>query len=94
MSESRKIQIIIGSTRPKRIGKQIVEWILTVISNTQGIEFEIVDIASFNLPLLDEPEYAALGNYVHDHTKAWSKCIASADGYIFVTPQYNWGYPA
>jgi len=32
--------------------------------------------------------------YTHAHTKAWSAEIASHDAFIFVCPQYNWGYPA
>jgi NAD(P)H-dependent FMN reductase len=30
-----------------------------------------------------------LGQYTHEHTKAWSKKIASCDAYVFVTPEYN-----
>ncbi|KEF62594.1 uncharacterized protein A1O9_00567 [Exophiala aquamarina CBS 119918] len=32
--------------------------------------------------------------YAHEHAKAWSRCINSFDGFVFVTPQYHWGYPA
>ena len=37
---------------------------------------------------------AALGQYEHEHTRAWSRTVSSFDGFIFVFPQYNWGYPA
>ncbi len=37
---------------------------------------------------------AALGQYEHDHTRAWSRTVDSYQGFIFVFPQYNWGYPA
>ena len=30
-----------------------------------------------------------MGQYTHDHTKRWSEKIASFDGYVFVTPEYN-----
>ena len=88
-----KIEVIIGSTRPKRIGRQIAEWVLSVIPATDGLEVELVDLANFPLPN-DEPGVPAHHEYVHEHTKAWSKEIAGGDGYVFVTPQYNWGYPA
>jgi NAD(P)H-dependent FMN reductase len=31
------------------------------------------------------------GQYVHPHTRTWSAKIASFDGYVFVTPEYNHG---
>lgn len=31
--------------------------------------------------------------YEHEHTRAWSRTIAGYDGFVFVFPQYNWGYP-
>jgi NAD(P)H-dependent FMN reductase len=46
------------------------------------------------LPMSDEPSIPANGVYANEHTHAWSRKIAAADGFIFVTPQYNWGYPA
>jgi NAD(P)H-dependent FMN reductase len=42
----------------------------------------------------DEPGIPAGGHYAFPHTKAWSAKVAEADGFVFVTPQYNWGYPA
>ena len=54
-------------------------------------EFEFVDIADFKLPLLDEPVPPSMGQYTHEHTKTWAKKIASFDGYVFVTPEYNHG---
>ncbi len=34
------------------------------------------------------------GQYSHDHTRVWSAKIASFDGYVFVTPEYNRGTSA
>jgi NAD(P)H-dependent FMN reductase len=42
----------------------------------------------------DEPEVPASGVYVFEHTRAWSRKVAAAGAFVFVTPQYNWGYPA
>jgi NAD(P)H-dependent FMN reductase len=58
------------------------------------LHYELVDLALVNLPLLDEPLTAALRQYEHGHTRAWSRTISSYDGFAFVFPQYNWGYPA
>lgn len=87
-----KIQVIVGSTRPVRIGRQVAEWALGVMA-AENFECELVDLHDWHLPN-DEPSIPATGQYVHEHTKAWSKKIGEAAGYVFVTPQYNWGYPA
>jgi NAD(P)H-dependent FMN reductase len=52
--------------------------------------FELVDLADYDLPHLDEPAPAAMGpSYTQPHTRTWAQKIASFDGYIFVTPEYN-----
>jgi NAD(P)H-dependent FMN reductase len=88
-----KIQIILGSTRPGRNGAQIAEWAHTIARQRKDIEVELVDIATFKLPLLDEPLPARMGQYAHEHTKRWAQKISEADGYIFVTPEYNHNVP-
>ncbi len=89
-----RIYVIIGSTRPIRIGRQIAEWVVRNIPLSTVFDSELLDLKDWPLPISDEPSIPATGIYAHEHTRAWSRKIAAADGYIFVTPQYNWGYPA
>jgi NAD(P)H-dependent FMN reductase len=84
-----RIAIIIGSTRPGRKGESVAKWAWEIAQKRSDAEFELVDIKDFNLPLLDEPRSPIMGHYTHDHTKRWSEKIASFDGYVFVTPEYN-----
>ena len=86
-----KIAIIIGSTRPGRNGEVVAKWVYEIAQKRSDAEFELVGIKDFNLPLLDEPVPAAMGNYSKPPTKAWSAKIDSFDGYIFVTPEDNHG---
>src|SRR5437879_10467400 len=86
-----KIAIIIGSTRPGRNGEAVAKWVHEIAQKRSDAEFELVDIKDFDLPLLDEPVPAAMGNYSKPHTKAWGAKIDSFDGYVFVTPEYNHG---
>jgi len=88
-----KIAIILGSTRPGRIGESVAKWVLEVASKRSDAEFELVDIADYNLPLLDEPAPPSLGHYTKDHTKRWAAKIDSFDAFVFVTPEYNHGIP-
>jgi NAD(P)H-dependent FMN reductase len=88
-----KLAIIIGSTRPNRVGESVGKWVHQVAQqrDTGDAEFELVDIKAFNLPLLDEPIPPSQGKYSKEHTKKWAAKIASFDGYVFVTPEYNHG---
>lgn len=88
-----KIGIILGTTRPGRHADAVAKWVLDHASKRTNAEFHIVDIADFHLPLLDEPMPPSMGQYSKDHTKAWAAKIASFDGFIFVTPEYNHGIP-
>lgn len=91
---SLRIGIIVGSTRPGRTGKDVAEWYHAKVTETPDVEYEIVDLAEFGLPLLDEAMPAAMGQYQNEHTKAWAEKIASFDGYVWVTPEYNHSAPA
>lgn len=85
-----KIQIITGSTRPGRLNDQVADWIYDIACQRPELDVEIVDIADYNLGNLDEP-MPSLGQYVQEHTKKWSAKVSEADGYIFVSPEYNHG---
>jgi NAD(P)H-dependent FMN reductase len=89
-----QIALIIGSTRPARICPGIARWSQQALSEESPLRYDIIDLAEVNLPFLDEPLKPALGDYKHEHTKAWSKLISGYRGFVFVFPQYNWGYPA
>lgn len=84
---------ILGSTRARRICPQIAQWVAQVGQETVPAAFELVDLKDWHLPMDDEPEIPARGEYVFEHTRVWSRKISAADGFVFVTPQYNWGYP-
>jgi NAD(P)H-dependent FMN reductase len=85
-----KIAVVTGSTRPGRNNRQVAEWVLTRAQQQKPeVEFELVDIADFNLPLLNEPMPAAYQSYSHEATKEFSARIDEFDGFVFVTPEYN-----
>lgn len=88
---SLKIGIIVGSTRPGRNATAVAKWVLDHARQRKDAEFELVDIQDFNLPLLDEPIPPSLGQYSKPHTLVWARKIASLDGFVFVTPEYNHG---
>lgn len=87
------IQVILGSTRPNRAGEKVAQWVVTTAQARGDATFELVDIADYHLPLLDEPITPMMNQYTKDHTKKWSEKISQADGFIFVTAEYNRSVP-
>ena len=74
-----KVAIIIGSTRPGRKAEVVARWVYDIANKRSDAAFEIVDIKDFNLPLLDEPVPAAMGQCSQPHTKAWAAKIEQFD---------------
>ncbi len=88
--EVTRIAILVGSTRPGRYGETVAKWVYQRAESRDDATFQVVDIAAQGLPFLDEPTPAALdSDYSRPHTRRWSEIIASFDGYVFVTPEYN-----
>ena len=84
-----RIAIILGSTRPGRNGEAVAHWVHGLTQSRSDAEYELVDLAEFNLPLLDEPVPPSQGKYSKPHTLAWAAKIKPFDGFVFVTPEYN-----
>jgi NAD(P)H-dependent FMN reductase len=84
-----KIAIITGSTRPGRKSEAVARWVYDIAAKRSDASFEVVDIAAFELPLLDEPVPPMMNQYSKPHTKAWAAKIATFDAFVFVTPEYN-----
>jgi NAD(P)H-dependent FMN reductase len=94
MIHSFKVLVIIGSVRVTRIGDQIAAWVAGIGRTQVEANFEVIDLRDWPLPMEGEPGIPAIINYTSKHTQSWSEKIAEADAFVFVSPQYNWGYPA
>ncbi|MBB2946452.1 NAD(P)H-dependent FMN reductase [Actinoplanes lutulentus] len=86
-----KIAVVLGSTRPGRKGAVVADWVLAQSAGRTAARYELLDLADYPLPHLDEPVGAKVGPdlYSKDHTKAWAGKVAEYDGFVFVTPEYN-----
>src|SRR4029077_18570391 len=67
----------------------VARWVYEIANKRTDASFEVVDIADFKLPLLDEPMPPMMGQPTHPHSKAWAAKIAGIDAFVFVTPEYN-----
>jgi NAD(P)H-dependent FMN reductase len=88
------LQIIVGSTRPGRIGSSVAEWFHGLAVKHDAFAPRLIELADTGLPLYDEPHPPRLGRYVHEHTRRWSETVTAADAFVFVVPEYNHGYNA
>jgi NAD(P)H-dependent FMN reductase len=89
-----KLQIVIASTRPGRVGLPVANWFDARARAHGGFEVELIDLLELGLPFMDEPNHPRLKQYTKAHTKAWSARVEAADAFVFVTPEYNYGVPA
>ena len=96
----KKVALIIASTRGIRVGPNVVDFVhkaLLTSPATPKPELSIIDVAKFNLPVLNERIMPAMvpmyGQFEHEHSKAWSAAMAPFDAYIWVSPEYNFGVP-
>jgi NAD(P)H-dependent FMN reductase len=88
------LQVIIGSTRPGRVGSAVADWIIDRARARGDFEVEVTDLAVLNLPIFDEPNHPRLRQYVNQHTKDWSEIVERSDAFVFVIPEYNYGFNA
>lgn len=88
------LQVIVASTRPRRVGRMVANYIVGRLGVHGGFDIEVVDLAEVALPLLDEPHHPRLARYEHEHTKAWSATISRGDAYLIVMPEYNHSFSA
>lgn len=90
------IGIILGSIREGRSGEAIANWVKEIADKREsGVEYELLDLKSFNVPLLESATVPGMANGQYDNAnvQAWADAIKSCDGFIFVTPEYNHSVP-
>lgn len=95
MSKPR-IAVVLGSTRPGRAGAAVAQWVMEQAEGRDGATYELLDVASFDLDLLDDPVVPGAANreYASEKTRAWSRAVDGFDGFVWVTAEYNHGVPA
>lgn len=82
-----RIAVIIASTREGRVGPTVAQWVESKLSSSPTMTWNEVDLLHCRLPqhITDRPD---------ERTIEYGRDISQADGYVFVTPEYNHGYPA
>lgn len=90
---SKKIKLIIGSTRQARNAAPVAEWLLAQ-AKSEGYDLEVLDLQAINLPFFDAPVPPAYMPTQTPEGKAWQAMVAEAEGFVFLTAEYNRSIPA
>jgi len=85
--------VLLASTREARFGETVARWLMPIVESREDLSAELVDLRDWQLPYYDRPKPPAAGEYEED-VVPWARLIGRADGFVIVTPEYNYGYPA
>jgi NAD(P)H-dependent FMN reductase len=88
------ISVIVGSTREGRFSEKPARWIFEHLKRRGGVEARLLDLRDFPMPFFDQavsPATPGRAPYQHEVVQRWTAEIGAADGFIFVTPEYNYG---
>jgi NAD(P)H-dependent FMN reductase len=91
------ISVIVGSTRQNRFAEKPARWILGQLQKRSGLDARTLDLRDFPMPFFEEaapPSTPGRPAYENLAVKKWTAGIAQSDGFIFVTPEYNYGTSA
>jgi NAD(P)H-dependent FMN reductase len=91
------ISVIVGSTREGRFSEKPAKWIFQYLRKREAVDARLLDLRDFPMPFFDQPATPAMPGrapYVEGVVRRWTAAIAQSDGFIFVTPEYNYGISA
>ena len=91
---TKKIGIILSTTRQGRISPSIAEWVTTEVAKHPEFTTELIDLEAINLPFFNEATTPSVAPGTSDAAVAWAEKVTSLDAFIIVTAEYNAGYPA
>jgi len=88
------ISVIVGSTRQGRFSEKPAHWIFQHLKRREGIDARLLDLRDFAMPFFDQPVTPATpgrASFENEVVQRWTAAIAQSDGFVFVTPEYNYG---
>ena len=89
-----KIGIVISTTREGRFGDKAAKWIFDIAAQRDDLAFEVIDLRDYPMPFFAEPISPAWAPVTDPVAQTWGAKVASLDGFIFVTAEYNRAPPA
>jgi NAD(P)H-dependent FMN reductase len=87
---SNRILVFYGSYRSDRMGIRLAEYVVDQLRR-RGDDAELIDAKAINLPILDRMYKEHPKGQAPTALEQLAQKIKAADGFIFVTGEYNWG---
>lgn len=88
-----RLGVILGTVRPNRLGASVAQWVVDKANTVEGVNADVIDIASFNMSLFAEPMPPAMATPQDPGGAKFSETVSSYDALIFVSPEYNHSIP-
>jgi NAD(P)H-dependent FMN reductase len=91
------ISVIVGSTREGRFSEKPAKWIFEHLKKREDVDARLLDLREFPMPFFDQkatPATPGRAPYANEVVQRWTAAIGQSDGFVFVTPEYNYGPPA
>lgn len=86
----RHILVLYGSYRRNRQGIKLAQWLVEQIA-ARGDSAELIDAKAIGLPMLDRMYKEYPKGEAPPAMEDLAQKIRAADGFLFVTGEYNWG---
>ena len=87
---NHNILVLYGSYRSDRLGIRLAQYIVDGLAAT-GASAELIDAREVGLPMLDRMYKEYQPGAAPAPMESLAAKIRSADGFVFVTGEYNWG---
>jgi NAD(P)H-dependent FMN reductase len=87
---SNRILVFYGSYRSDQTGIRLAEYVVDQLRR-RGDDAELIDAKAINLPILDRMYKEYPNGQAPVALEQLAQKIKAADGFIFVTGEYNWG---
>jgi NAD(P)H-dependent FMN reductase len=87
---SNRILVFYGSYRSNRMGIRLAEFVVERLQR-RGDAVELIDAKAVNLPMLDRMHKEYPPGEAPEQLQGLASKIRAADGFVFVTGEYNWG---
>ena len=87
---SNRILVFYGSYRSDRMGIRLAEFLVEHLRR-RGDAVELIDAKAVNLPMLDRMFKEYPPGKAPEPLRQLASKIRDADGFVFVTGEYNWG---
>jgi len=87
---SNRILVFYGSYRSDRMGIRLAQYVVEQL-RLRGDDAELIDAKAINLPILDRMYKEYPKGQAPAALETLAGKIRQADGFVFVTGEYNWG---